>query len=91
MILNYVLGFSFQDGRFLADPSKPNKLHSAVINVTLDSLITKQHVDGVWIDIHNHNTNVGSYVFLFFLNKLHMGLIYCRLRDKILLLLLSLN
>ncbi|KAL6460998.1 hypothetical protein MHYP_G00309640 [Metynnis hypsauchen] len=45
------------DGGFLADPSQPNKLHSTVINVTLDSLMTKQHADGVWIDIHNHNTN----------------------------------
>ncbi|KAG9279124.1 hypothetical protein AMEX_G4596 [Astyanax mexicanus] len=41
----------------LADPSQPQNLSGSVINVTLQSLITKQHVDGLFLNINCHDTN----------------------------------
>ncbi|XP_036418117.1 uncharacterized protein LOC118801844 isoform X2 [Colossoma macropomum] len=41
----------------LADPFYPGNLQHPARNVTLEHLITEQHVDGVWIDIRCHDTD----------------------------------
>ncbi|KAI4895057.1 hypothetical protein NFI96_023047 [Prochilodus magdalenae] len=54
---NWEAGWHSPVEGLLADPSDPNNLHSAVIKTTPESLITKWYMDGVWIDIQNHETN----------------------------------
>ncbi|KAL6460995.1 hypothetical protein MHYP_G00309610 [Metynnis hypsauchen] len=45
------------DKHVLADPFHPANLQHPAVNVTLEHLITEQHVDGVWTDIRCHDTD----------------------------------
>ncbi|KAL7883255.1 hypothetical protein SRHO_G00009130 [Serrasalmus rhombeus] len=54
-------------GGSLADPSEPTKLQYPVVEVTPESLVTKKHVDGLWIEIRCHDTkaNLRQYRAVF--------------------------
>ncbi|KAI4895060.1 hypothetical protein NFI96_023050, partial [Prochilodus magdalenae] len=49
---------------FLANPSQPTSLQYPAVEVKPESLVTKKHIDGLWIDIRCLDTNVGLYIFL---------------------------
>ncbi|XP_072530587.1 uncharacterized protein [Salminus brasiliensis] len=45
------------DNKTLADPFYPKNLSDPALNVTLESLTTKQHVEGLRLNIHCDDTN----------------------------------
>ncbi|KAL6460994.1 hypothetical protein MHYP_G00309600 [Metynnis hypsauchen] len=51
----------------LADPSHPTSLKYPAVEVTPESLVTKKHVDGLWIDIrcHDAKANLRQYQAVF--------------------------